>query len=542
MGFGGFVVADGTRRYTKVAEAIHSRPWAIQPAMLAVIEEVVQLRIAGTPLVDEEIAARVSAAQNGPRQGAAQSQGVAVIPVYGVLSQRMNLLTDMSGGTSVEGLTRAFRSAMADPDVGAIVLDVDSPGGGVEGITELAAELRAARSQKPIVAVANAIMASGAYWLASQADELIATPSAQVGSIGVIGHHVETSKADEIAGETYTVITAGKGKANQSGHVPLDDEGRAELQSMANAFYSLFVGDVAAGRGVTKAKVTDEWQASVLTAKAAKASGMVDRIDTLDATVARYGAKLARRAGTNVAASYVAGFAAAAIGRHKTATSAGSWDGPANEKRLPNERGPLRSSHAWVEDDGDPDAKASYKFIHHEVGADGDVGAANLTACSSGIAVLNGGRGGADIPASDRGGVHAHLAGHLTDGGKEAPPLRSAAASDTIAASLATMPIHEQLALLNAEGARVTAHYAEKARLRAKVGREIPATTEEQLAALASLRTIQSDPVEPDLDTDESEEADPPQAADWRGRARFDVIEAALRGGYELPPIEVPTP
>ena len=275
------------RHYTQISKAVYERPWAIQPAMLAVIEEIVRLRAVGAPLTDEEIETRIAAASNGPRTGAARAQGVAVIPVYGVISPRMNLMTALSGGTSVEGLTRAFREAMADPDVGAIVLDVDSPGGQVEGITELAAEIRSARGQKPVTAVANHVMASAAYWLASAADEIVATPSAQVGSIGVIGHHLDTSRADDIAGETWTVITAGEGKDANSGHVPLSADGRAEMQALADDFYALFTADVATARSVPVATVVDEWKAQVYTAKRALGKGLVDRIDTLDATVRR---------------------------------------------------------------------------------------------------------------------------------------------------------------------------------------------------------------------------------------------------------------
>jgi uncharacterized protein len=80
---------------------------------------------------------------------------------------------------------------------------------------------------------------------------------------------------------------------------------------------------------------------------------------------------------------------------------------------------------AWEHSKGDGTNKSDFKFIHHEVGCDGKVGAANLSACSSGIAVLNGGRGGADIPESDRKGVHAHVAAHLKDAAKEVPELKS---------------------------------------------------------------------------------------------------------------------
>lgn len=118
-----------------------------------------------------------------------------------------------------------------------------------------------------------------------------------------------------------------------------------------------------------------------------------------------------------------------AIGAHSTGTSTGSWDGPANERRLPNDAAALRRAHAWMDGDGDPAAKATYKFGHHEVSGSGSVGAANLTACSSGIAVLNGGRSGTTIPDSDRQGVWAHLARHLRDGSREPPPLKAAGLS-----------------------------------------------------------------------------------------------------------------
>ena len=275
------------RQYPQITKAVYERPWAIQPAMLAVIEEIVRLRAIGSPLTEEEIEARVSAAQNGPRNGAQRAQGVAVVPLYGVITQRANLMSAMSGGTSVEQLTRNLSEAIADPDIGAIVLDVDSPGGSVEGVTEAAATLRAMRGRKPIVAVANQQMASAAYWIASQADEVIASPSAQVGSIGVFGTHVDQSKADEQAGEKYTIVSAGKGKTSTNPHLPLTDDGLAELQALADDYYSLFVSDVTAGRGVTAEKVTDEWQAKLFSAKRALAGGLVDRIETLDATVRR---------------------------------------------------------------------------------------------------------------------------------------------------------------------------------------------------------------------------------------------------------------
>jgi HK97 family phage prohead protease len=119
-----------------------------------------------------------------------------------------------------------------------------------------------------------------------------------------------------------------------------------------------------------------------------------------------------------------------AIASHSTDTSDGSWDGPANEARLSTDAGAstYRKAYAWQDPDTDEDTKAAYRFIHHEIDSDGNVGAANLKACSTGIGVLNGGRGGTTIPDADRKGVYAHLAKHLADGGQEAPELKAKAA------------------------------------------------------------------------------------------------------------------
>jgi hypothetical protein len=108
------------------------------------------------------------------------------------------------------------------------------------------------------------------------------------------------------------------------------------------------------------------------------------------------------------------------IRSHSAETSEGRWNGSRNETNLGDatER-TLRRAYAWRDPDGDPSNKTSYKFIHHEVAKDGTVGPANVRAAINGIGVLNGGRGGADIPAGDRKGVYNHLARHLRDADRE---------------------------------------------------------------------------------------------------------------------------
>jgi signal peptide peptidase SppA len=180
------------------------------------------------------------------------------------------------------------KGALADPDVGAVLLDLDSPGGVVDGIPEAAATLRAMRGSKPIVAVANGMAASAAYWLASQADEMSVTPSGAVGSIGVYATHRDMSGAGKLQGVATTLVSAGKHKTEGNPWEPLSDEARAAIQHDVDHFYNLFTADVAKGRGVKQADVkTGYGEGRVMNAKDALAAGLVDRVETLGEAATR---------------------------------------------------------------------------------------------------------------------------------------------------------------------------------------------------------------------------------------------------------------
>lgn len=277
------------RRYAHVLQAVYEHPWAMTPQMLGLVADLVDFRSSGGILSADEIQGRIAAADNGPRSGAAISGGVAVIPMYGVISQRMSLMADMSGGTSCDALRASLREAVADPEVRAIVLDVDSPGGDVAGVPELAADIRDLRGQsKPIVAVANTLMASAAAWLAFQCDEVIASPSSMVGSIGIVGMHEDVSEAAAKAGVKTTLISAGPFKTEGNPYEPLSEDARATLQGQCDGFYAMFLADVARGRRVTTDRVASDFgQGRVLMASDAVRAGMVDRVDTLEGTIRR---------------------------------------------------------------------------------------------------------------------------------------------------------------------------------------------------------------------------------------------------------------
>lgn len=271
-------------RYAHLVSFAISQPWALTPDMVQIIAGIFGRRLAGKGSDPEAIEAAVAARRDNPQP---RRGNVGIIPVYGVLAPRANMISEASGGTSYEKLGAQLREAMARDDIKTIVLDVDSPGGSVAGATEFAAQLRAARAIKPIIAVANHKMASAAYWLGANATKVYASPSAQVGSIGVLTIHEDLSAALAREGITRTILSAGKYKAQIHDSAPLSDEGRAYLEGMLANSYGRFVGDVAKGRGVSVAAVKGGYgEGHVLDADDALAAGMVDKIATLDDTVA----------------------------------------------------------------------------------------------------------------------------------------------------------------------------------------------------------------------------------------------------------------
>lgn len=287
-----------TRRMPHLVQALGATVWAMQPDKLAAVIEVLSHRLMGERLSPEERADRLEpfAADRAPAS-APSGGAIAVLPLAGIIGHRMQMVQDISapGGSSTEAFGQMFDAAMADPNVRAIVLDISSPGGTVFGVPELAARIAAARGEKKVVAVANALAASAAYWIGAAADEFVVIPSGQVGSIGVYGTHVDQSAYDANEGVKVTFISAGKYKVEGNMHEPLDDEARAAMQDQVDEYYDDFVNAVAKYRGTTAKAVRGGYgEGRVLTARQALSAGLVDRIGTMDDTLAR----LTKRSGT----------------------------------------------------------------------------------------------------------------------------------------------------------------------------------------------------------------------------------------------------
>jgi signal peptide peptidase SppA len=276
-----------TARYDHLIAFALEHPWAVTPAMRTLIAGILARRVAGED-ADVEAIARARALQETRAVAVPDGGSVALIGLSGVIAPRMNMFSDISGGTTFEGLTKQLRQAVADPNVKTIVFDVDSPGGNVAGATEFAGEVLRARASKPVIAQANHLMASAAYWAMAGATEIVASPSSLVGSIGVFLLYDDISAALEQLGVKRELFSAGKYKAEGAGGIGLSDDARAHLQQLIDGAYGRFVGDVAKGRHVTPAAVRNGFgEGRVLDVDAAKAAGLIDRIATLDDTLAR---------------------------------------------------------------------------------------------------------------------------------------------------------------------------------------------------------------------------------------------------------------
>jgi signal peptide peptidase SppA len=273
--------------YDRLISLAMRTPWALEPSKLAVIADLLRFRASGGRLSAEEIQARIGDAPEQPRPSTKDGL-IAVIPIFGVITHRANSFDAMSGGTSAELLGKYIRKAVNDDSVKAILLDISSPGGEVSGIPELAAEIAAAAKVKTVVASSNALAASAAYWLGSQATEFVITPSGYVGSIGVYLLTEDLSEHLAKEGIKINAISAGDNKLEGAPWEPMSDETRAFLQTRVDGVYAEFVRAVASGRSVSKATVeADFGQGRVFNAKEALKRGMVDAIETMDGTIAR---------------------------------------------------------------------------------------------------------------------------------------------------------------------------------------------------------------------------------------------------------------
>jgi len=254
--------------------AAESSIWAIEPARLHGIAA--------------QIAAGQKLAIHGRGEPVTAPAGTAIVPIMGVLTHRPSILSELFGlgdAGTYAGIRRRLNSEVASRSTNRIILQVDSPGGTVGGLEELAADIAAANRVKPLIAVADTLAASAAFWLASQAGEFVATPSAAIGSLGVFLLHLDASRALDRAGiaPTFVFSKISPHKVETNSLQPLSKGAKAALQADVDAIGDKFVRDVARGRHVGEALVRSLFgQGRLLLAEAALRVGMVDRVATFE--------------------------------------------------------------------------------------------------------------------------------------------------------------------------------------------------------------------------------------------------------------------
>lgn len=217
----------------------------------------------------------------------ASSGSAAVVPIFGLISPRETFATRIFGGVSLEHLRRTIQSLASSPSVGTIVLQFDSPGGSMAGVEETFRVIMEARKSKRIIAVADSMAASAAYYLASSAHEVVVSPSGEVGSIGVYTIHFDWSENLQKAGIRATIVKAGQHKAEGTPYQPLGEDAEKHIQTIVDDYYSQFIGAVAKGRAVSQKFVVEHFgQGRTLTADRAVKAGLADRVATLDQVLA----------------------------------------------------------------------------------------------------------------------------------------------------------------------------------------------------------------------------------------------------------------
>ena len=258
-----------------LAARLFGVPLAIHRPKLDVILSVLGARI-GLADLAAPVGYTPAARALGPPSGK-----VAVIPIHGTLVRRTSGIEAESGLASYTGIAAQLDAALASPEIAAILLDIDSPGGESGGVFDLADRIRAASEVKPVWAVANDMAFSAAYALASAAARLFVARTGGVGSIGVIAMHVDQSVKDAHDGVRYTAVFAGERKNDLNPHEPISNEAHAVLRAEVDRIYDLFVETVARHRGLD-ADAVRATEAGLFFGPDAVATGLADAVGSLD--------------------------------------------------------------------------------------------------------------------------------------------------------------------------------------------------------------------------------------------------------------------
>jgi signal peptide peptidase SppA len=267
-------------KLSNILYKLYNQPWCILPEMHRTLCEIVADHVSGDAHKSGGRAFLFDAPPAAKKDKYRNEDGVAVIDIEGVIAGKVSSIEKSSGVTDMMDLQASIRAAMDDSDVDGILLNIDSPGGTVGRLQETADMIRAAREVKPVVAYTPELMASAAYWLGSQATAIYASPTAEVGSIGVYQAVLDVSRAYQNAGVDVELFKTGAYKGAGYPGTKLSDEVRTKLQADVDRIFAWFSEAVDVGRGVLISPIYKQGQ--TMFAEEALAAGLIDAVGTYE--------------------------------------------------------------------------------------------------------------------------------------------------------------------------------------------------------------------------------------------------------------------
>lgn len=266
-----------SNKLPRILSSLCIDPWLIDGRMHQVLTDIVTAHAFGGEGEQEQHAKAEIYLPKGEKSSVEVQGSIAIIPMDGVLVRKFSRVLNSSGVTSTDVLERTFRQVAEDDSIKAVVLYVDSPGGEVKGVPEAAAALRNLEAKKPVIAYTDGQLASGAYWIASQATAIYASKSADTGSIGVYVAYLDKTRMAEMMGIKVELFKAGKFKGMGVAGTPLSEDQRALIQERVDGIAVEFKYDVVAGRARAGKKILPEtMQGQSFTTADAIARGLVD--------------------------------------------------------------------------------------------------------------------------------------------------------------------------------------------------------------------------------------------------------------------------
>jgi protease-4 len=268
-------------RYAHLLASLRSTPWAALPATIQTVSDLLSARVRGLrpPRADDGLPWEGDDAEPAdtppPPLYQIAAPGVALVEARGIIGKHLSGMAMLCGGCDVERVGAALEAAAEDAGVRSIVLHLDTPGGTVPGVPELASRIRHITTRVPVYGFVDDLCASAGYWIASACSGIFATPTASLGSIGVYMALVDESQAWAEQGWKLVLVKAGTFKAAGTPGSEITDEQVAQWQQGVDALYAMFAADVRRGR---PAVADESMQGQCFLGAAAQAVGLVDQI------------------------------------------------------------------------------------------------------------------------------------------------------------------------------------------------------------------------------------------------------------------------